>query len=285
MYSQLGDLVFQKVHGFKSMVSNNSARFAEHPLIDGKSILQKTGNELETKNIDIYVHRQFIEPQPFVDTLKNYLSIGAILPFIDGNGKVYGDFVLFSVNETVTELSPTGGLIAATVQLVLKEYIDPNPELTTQAEALKSATALEENGIVPVRNTAITPTPIGLVTASVTSTKSSALESIDLVSAAATDPAQSDSLFKKASAKLDQAKEAASSAIDKMQEANGLAAKAPQLVASLEAVRDNIILMKTHADNKDLSNATTQGEALLSSLDGMETAVLPLNFNQISRRP
>lgn len=285
MYSQLGDVIFEKLKGFNTLTREHSARLAEHQLIDGKSILQKMGDELESLSVEIYVHKSFADPQEMSDTLKGYKTDGAILPFVDGDGLFLGNFVLVSISEAVSQLTPTGGLLALTLSLTLREYYDPDPEFTKAQNALKSAFAIEENGVVPVRNTALTPTPIGVVTSNVTSAKSASVAAVANVQLATVSPSQSDSLLNRAKLKLDQVQNSASTAISKLQDVNSLAQSAPDLLSSLETVKANAALMKTYCENGDISNALTQGQSLTDAVGVMDDAVLPLTLNSIMRKP
>lgn len=285
MYAQLGDIIFQTTFGFSSFQRDTAGRYGEHQLLDGKSRLQKTGDELATISMDIFMHTGFTDPQEAIDKLNGHRSNGSILPLVWGDGSVQGNFLLISMQETVRQLKPTGGLISANVAIVLKEWVDPDPVATQFKAQIRDAIAVAENGVVPVINTAITPSPLGAVVSSVTSARSGSVAAAALITTASTSTANKDRLLHQASVKLEGAVASAKAGIAKLQQVASVAAKAPALLDALETVRNNADLARTYAENGDTTNALAQSQALTDSVGAMDDAVRPLDLLSILRRP
>lgn len=284
-YNQLGDIVFSGVLGFNSFGRERSVRLAEHQLLGGKSALQNMGLELTTISLEMFIHTDFGDPSATAEKLAEYMEAGSAWPLLNGRGEIFGTYVVATVGESFTQLATDGGIVSATISTTLREYVDPNPVATKARARAKEALALESNEIVPVRPSSVPPTPLAAVTANVQTSKSASAEGLLLVNQAAENPAQTATLMDRAAKKLDQAAKSASDAISKIQEVQSLAAKAPALLAAMQTVKSNAEAAKTYAENGDITNALTQGQALTASIAVSDEAVKPLHFSQIIRKP
>ncbi len=153
MYAQLGDIVFNTKNGFTSFsVDGDEANFAEFELINSKPRLQKVGDTLQEINIYIKLHAKYINIEGTILSLKTYKSNGEILPFLRGDGKYLGDFVITSMPFTVDEAFADGTIIEANLSLTLKEYISFNKLDQQKGAARKKAFAIGDKKSILLRN-------------------------------------------------------------------------------------------------------------------------------------
>lgn len=168
MFAQLGSIIFDGVKGFESLEKRRATNFAEHSRIEGKPRLQRIGSDLQSINITIHLHAQFTNPQKSIDELDNARETAEVLPFVMGNGKVIGDFVIEIISETIMLSGPLGELVEASVELTLLEYYDPNKPLQEQTDAVSSGFAMDANDPLPVEEIQLAQTPAAIISGQVT---------------------------------------------------------------------------------------------------------------------
>lgn len=151
MNAQLGDIQFRGIMGFQSFTDNRSASYAEHPLLDGKSRLQRTGDELQRVSFTMTLHESFTDPRAQFQALEGYRVNGEVLPLVDGLGQYVADFVIDALDYEVIQTGPTGSWVAVTINVSLVEYYVPNRlnSKTTQAKRLAFARAENSPLAVP----------------------------------------------------------------------------------------------------------------------------------------
>ena len=145
MYAQLGDIKFQALYGPSTLDSSIEATIAEHPLIEGKPRLQRVGTGLETFDLTIKLHVTFCDPATEIAKLRSYLESGEVLPFIGGDGTVYGTFVVKSLGRSVRQLSRIGKIVDAEISVSLLESFDANRLATLNAQAKEQGFANSVN--------------------------------------------------------------------------------------------------------------------------------------------
>lgn len=136
MYAQLGDIKFSGQLGPRSETSSVEASLAEHALIDGKPRLQRTGTNLELIELSINFHASFCNPDAEYLRLRDYLDTGKVLPYIGGDGTVYGDFVIKSLNKSIQQKFLDGTTWQMSVDAELIEFVSSStaePKPTTTA--------------------------------------------------------------------------------------------------------------------------------------------------------
>jgi phage protein U len=122
MFAQLGDHVFQGLNAPHSWSEASAARYGKISLVNGKDILQFTGEDLSNIDLSIRYSIEFCDPSAEIAALKKSMKRAEILPFISGEGAVFGNFVISGIDITNEMFSPTGLLEAAAVSLKLVEY-------------------------------------------------------------------------------------------------------------------------------------------------------------------
>jgi hypothetical protein len=126
MYAQLGSTVFDGLKGFVSYGDEEESVLVEHALIGRKPKLQGSGLGLQSLTIAIYINQEFCVVKDEISKLRNSLRTYEILPLLWGNGTLEASFVITKLaikNEFQDEL---GNLIAANLELTLKESVADN---------------------------------------------------------------------------------------------------------------------------------------------------------------
>lgn len=136
MYAILGDIKFEGYKGFSDFSASNESVLSEHPVIEGKPRLQKTGEKLEEIGIKFLLHSRFCNPERELETLQGYRRDGQVLPFISGDGYNYGDFVIKSISRTLTQTNSKGAIIGIEVEVTLLEVFIPGQKQKPANEKL-----------------------------------------------------------------------------------------------------------------------------------------------------
>lgn len=287
MYYQLGNIRFENSKGIIRYEPTESARYAEIPLVGGKAILQKTGDELSIITLEARFHRGFTgaDLDDDIALIRQYMGTGEALAFSNGAGELIGNFVITSFTPTPEVTYKDGRAISILATISLKEWIDPTPEITRARAAQQKGFATSERKVIPVQITRLGTTADALTSQQVRSSTVNSLSAIDDVESVTSNPTQQVSIFARAAAKIDQAKRDADAAITKIEDTATLAAKAPALLATMQDVYDNIVLMEQRLSDGDLTNALAQASVLSDSVGGVGEAILPLDISIILREP
>jgi phage protein U len=145
MYAQLGSIIFEGRKGFASFTSTKEANFAEHALIEGKPRLQRIGDNLENASISVLLDVSFCNPQSEFDALESARNAGEVLPFIMGDGRFVGSFVIKNLSLTHARHSATGEMLQAEVSITLLEFASGGSAVTRATSAIAAAFANPAN--------------------------------------------------------------------------------------------------------------------------------------------
>jgi phage protein U len=282
---QLGDIQFEGLRGLDSLSKTREAVYAELPLMSGKPRLQRTGTALQTVSVSVSLHAAFTDPAADIAALDAYREAGEVLPLITGEGEVVGDFVIISIEETVTQTTPTGRTISAQVTMSLKEYNDPNKSVTLAQAAQSAAFAVGADKVVPVRLVRPPVTEMSVTSQQVEAGNAASRDSIATLRKAPLNTPQQASLLVRAKKVLEAAEAAYKSAKDAVSASANLAAKAPQLSAQLDGVLAVVTTLAAQIASGNVANALTAADALEAALPGLADAVRPLNAILMTRQP
>lgn len=137
MFAQLGDIQFDLITYFDGINSTVTYNYAEHELINNKTLLQFLGENLQEFTIKLNLHSSFCVPEEEILKIRTEAKLGKPLKFIKGNGEYVGAFVISQIQKTTEQTSPEGDLIAIQVELQLKEYAGKIPEDEEEQQGLK----------------------------------------------------------------------------------------------------------------------------------------------------
>lgn len=153
MFAQLGNIIFENLKTFNEYSNRSSANYAEHAMLDGKPILQRTGSSLSEINISIRFHASFCNPKLELNKLKEARDQGEILPLLWGNGDVEGEYVITDIDETKEDADQQGNVLSYSISLTLKEYVTANKLQQIQHEDRQKAKAVGDKKPVAKKKT------------------------------------------------------------------------------------------------------------------------------------
>lgn len=285
MYFQLGELQFSNLLGLGSFNQTVGGRFPDSPRIGNKSDIQFTGEELERISFNIPLHREFIEPQPFIDQIRGYLSDGVAVPFVDGNGKVYGNFVVVSIGETSQILDVDGTKIAVSLSVELKEFVNDDIEATEAIELRSAAGALEENTPPEIRTISASPTPLAETLNVVAVAKTNSIDSIELKELAVNVPDQSGSLMSRIKVKMTTAVDSLTKALETVEkEKFKFDSASANFFQDLTNFQRSATELKDAAESQDLTALANASETLGQRMAAVDVSIAPLNVLAIIRK-
>lgn len=151
MYAQLGTIQFDGLKGFTDLTEELASSIVEHARIDGKPRLQKTGNQLQTLRIGVFLHASFCSPETEYAAMVDACNGGTIMPLLLGNGVYVGDFVLMRLEKTAVQHDPIGNVIAQAISMELKEYYDTDKLQRLGQQAKQNSYATASGGASPLR--------------------------------------------------------------------------------------------------------------------------------------
>ena len=144
MFAQLGNHIFQGLKSPRSWDETYTARYGKIPLINGKDVIQHTGDELAEIELSIRYSIDFCEPATEIEALRQSMQDAEALPFITGEGSIAGKFVITSMDVSIETFSPAGRIEIATVDLKLLEAANAESS-PTQGSALASAKPITQS--------------------------------------------------------------------------------------------------------------------------------------------
>lgn len=133
IWAVLGDIEFELLSHPGAQSERSTADFAEHARLQGKPLLQWVGEGLDELTLEVALHAALVEPEAHIRKLKKAKAAHQPLPYVLGSGDYRGIYVLTSVDVTTRKTDGSGRLIAAAVNLGLREYTGkytkplPNP--------------------------------------------------------------------------------------------------------------------------------------------------------------
>jgi len=162
MYAQLGEIVFEGLQGFSSLQLKSEQLIAEHQPIEGKTRLQNVGSKADELSIGLSIKSAFANPEEQYRSLKEYQQQAAILPLINGQGELLGDFVIKTIELDIVKTDPKGRWVEIELSVVLIENFDADKKKKAELDAKNSGFANIEK--MPVLTSTI---PLGTDAATV----------------------------------------------------------------------------------------------------------------------
>jgi len=141
MYCQLGIIVFDSLNSFITFTQDEEAVLVEHALISRKPRIQGAGQSLQTLTVSMFFHQEFCDVEGQVSDLRKSKDSFEILPLLWGNGRVEGDFVIKQMTVDKVQQDSQGNTYAATVNVILKEWVKENTIDQAQQDAQKNGFA------------------------------------------------------------------------------------------------------------------------------------------------
>ncbi|MEI8390468.1 MAG: phage tail protein [bacterium] len=122
MFAQLGNIQFNLITYFNGIEETQKHNFVEHQTIESKPKLQFMGDELDTLTIKLNFHSSFCVPETEIKKIKDAARLHEEMPFILGNGKYLGKYVIEEITSTTQQTDKTGNLISIEAEIKLREW-------------------------------------------------------------------------------------------------------------------------------------------------------------------
>jgi phage protein U len=256
MYWQLGDIIFDKLNGFSAFEVKTENEIAQHSLIEGKPRLQSTGQKANVINISIHINSAFAAPEVQYQKLEGYRSGLNVLTLIGGDGQLYGDFVIQSIDAHVNQTDPSGKWVDIDCDLeLLENYWSDNQKKASQ-DASDNAFATVDK--LPV--TAPTLIPVQgqnqQIMGNLQDVNNKANQTGSLITKAQQYGSQANGWMDKASATLNGYQTSMNSLQSKLSNAIGLGSSATNLLSQISGLMSASTNLQNTLNNHDLLNST-----------------------------
>lgn len=154
MFAQLGEHIFQGLKTPTTFSDSEAVKYGQIARVNDKPAIQPTGNELNEIRLSIVYSTDYCDPETEIESLKKSMRDFEVLTYITGEGKIYGKYVITSIDTTPQRCSATGRIELATVNLSLLE--SPSKEEPTHTgQALTSQNPTVEPPATPAPSPAM----------------------------------------------------------------------------------------------------------------------------------
>ncbi|AAU91014.1 MULTISPECIES: phage tail protein [Methylococcus] len=147
-YLQLGNVQLDLITWLGGFEAGYGYAYASHDIIEGKSHLQWTGDQLETRALSAQLHARFCDPRAEFEKLKTAASRHNALAMFFANGTYEGRFVIEELQRTLERTDRFGNVYLMQVRIQLKEWAEPTSSSlagSLNANARAQAEAIAEN--------------------------------------------------------------------------------------------------------------------------------------------
>lgn len=279
MWWQIGTMIFDKAFSPSDISHDDETTYAEHALLNQKPLLQPTGNNLETLDIDMNLHVDFCNPDNIILQLKNSKDNFEVLPVLTGAGSYIGDFVITKITRTPTATFPDGTLLECGITISLKEFIINDKLQQQQSAARKQAFAVGDKK--PVRSiTDQKNTLPQFVTKELSKSISNVSELSAHVSQYENNVSQRQSLSDKIEKKLTRADKSLTTAIEEINNVPNLLTKS-NIVSAVNSVRN--IITNFHFPITSLADLKNNTRDLQGTIRALQMGDIELTNLVITR--
>ena len=121
MFAQLGPHIFEGIKSPSTLSDSRSVRYGRISMIAGKDALQYTGEESKELSLSINLDIAFCDVEAEIDALQDSMTSAEVLPFVMGNGRIVGNYVITDIDITTQRSDAIGRREAAVVSISLLE--------------------------------------------------------------------------------------------------------------------------------------------------------------------
>jgi phage protein U len=150
MFLQLGIYKFEGIKLPQVWNGSYATNYAQIPIINGKPVIQKTGEKLIEFDITAEFKDEFCIPADEVKALQLSRINGEILQLTGGDGTNYGRYLITDITTINTRASDNGYISAITCSIKLLEYNTTATTLQQTGLALESSAPTEEIPIASI---------------------------------------------------------------------------------------------------------------------------------------
>ena len=134
MFAQLGNIQFNLITYFNGIEETQKHNYVEHQTIESKPKLQFMGDDLDTLTIRLNFHSSFCVPETEIKKIKDAAKFHEEMPFILGNGKYLGKYVIEEITSTTQQTDKSGNLISIEAEIRLKEWFAESLKVKKKAK-------------------------------------------------------------------------------------------------------------------------------------------------------
>ncbi len=160
MFAAYGNLRFEVLTSPTSFSESRRYGFAEHPIVEGRPVLQKVGEELRSIHNTFRFHKGFCDPKGSLEALRELAEEQEPKTYTLGDGTVEGEYVIEELEAVVEMLDGQGAAVWIDVTARFKEVApeqvvavqrqktrtpDPQPGAKVQKPAAATAAPAAEN--------------------------------------------------------------------------------------------------------------------------------------------
>ncbi|BAK75382.1 putative phage tail assembly protein, P2 GpU family [Pseudogulbenkiania sp. NH8B] len=146
MFALLGEIQFELITHFDGLEINRATKYARHEVLDGKPILQRTGEELDELTIELAFHEYYCDPEAELKKLDEARRAGKSMPLIWGHGVIEGQFVIEKIRVTEQTATQFGKVTSLSASVSLLEYVEPKLLEAATREKRKAAPGRKQKG-------------------------------------------------------------------------------------------------------------------------------------------
>ncbi|KKP40312.1 MAG: hypothetical protein UR30_C0005G0093 [Candidatus Peregrinibacteria bacterium GW2011_GWC2_33_13] len=134
MFAQLGNIQFNLITYFNGIEESQKHNYAVHQTIESKPKLQYIGDELDEMTIKLNFHSSFCAPETEIKKIKDAARLHEEMPFILGNGRYLGKYVIEEITSTTQQTDKSGNLISIESKIRLKEWFTEQLKVKKKAK-------------------------------------------------------------------------------------------------------------------------------------------------------
>jgi phage protein U len=144
---QLGNIKFTGFVNPSQFETAYEATYAEHPKLQGKPALQRTGDKLTTVSLTMNLSAGFCTPENEISKLQAYLDSGEVVGLSTTDGDFFGDFVVTAVSVSRLSSYPGGSIRDAAVSVSLLEWATVDGAAEREMAARNDGFAVGDNAV------------------------------------------------------------------------------------------------------------------------------------------
>lgn len=254
MFLQLGDYSFESIKLPQSWNESTETSYVEIPIINGKPVLQRTGEKLIEHDIIVELRDEFCKPEQDYNALQIYRRNGTILQVTSGNGINFGRYVITTISKTVLRASDNGYVSAMQLAIHLKEYNTTKTTTEQTGAALKNNSPVEEQPLKPLKSL-----PISL--------------SNDIDTGVIKSSEISNSAKKTSNPNYQKISSLATDAVNAFDSANTKIVQTEKIVYRAVALRNSVTACKDAANAVKVASDIHDYASLMSANDNLEVSV------------
>lgn len=113
----------QQVRTFSGFQRQRKARFARHEVINGKPLLEYTGDDIDSVSLEMRFDIALgVNPRTEMEALSVIQQAGESYPLVIG-GKVLSAYVITDISEDWRRIDGVGNILIASVSVQMLEYV------------------------------------------------------------------------------------------------------------------------------------------------------------------